>query len=151
MDVRRSYFKSAEFLEKPAVKEMAAEHQKLFRHEMNNVGYPDTGNGRYSQQLTYEHWVRFNCAQRAHMNMVEDSGPVLACLVTSGLVYPRTAAALAMIFALGRIKYAAGYKSNLGADGRIPGAASAGVASMMLKILAVAAGLQAALRKGSVA
>ena len=34
-------------------------------------GFPDCGEGRYSQKLAYADWIKFNNAMRVHMNFVE--------------------------------------------------------------------------------
>ena len=34
-------------------------------------GFPDCGEGRYSQKLAYADWITFNTAMRVHMNFVE--------------------------------------------------------------------------------
>ncbi len=44
------------------------EHLKAFGTEIPKAGYPDTGNGYYSKNLSYEEWFQFNNAQRAHYN-----------------------------------------------------------------------------------
>lgn len=118
----RNYFKSKEFLEKPAVKQLQEEHKRAFGTSINSQGYPDAGNGRYSQLLEYDQWVQFNNAQRAHNNMIEGSAPVLAALLGTGLYFPITASILGFIYGTGRVFYAAGYTSKVGADGRIIGA-----------------------------
>lgn len=126
-----------EFTDKPEVKALAEEHEKYFKHKMNAAGYPDMGNGRYSQHLSYEQWLHFNNRQRGHYNMIESSGPLLACLITAGLEYPRVAGGLGIIYALGRMLYAVGYSGKKGADGRGPGAAVSGLSGFALNILAL--------------
>lgn len=46
------------------------EHLNAFGKEIPSGGYPDTGNGYYSKNLSYEEWFQFNNAQRAHYNYV---------------------------------------------------------------------------------
>eukprot|EP01034_Spumella_vulgaris_P031779 gene31779-39260_t len=60
----RKNFKSKEYLNKPEVKALQEQHKKEFGTEINDHGYPDMGNGRYSQLLSYGQWVSFNNAQR---------------------------------------------------------------------------------------
>jgi hypothetical protein len=33
--------------------------------------YPDMGNGRYSEKLSYKEWFEFNNAIRVHYNYIE--------------------------------------------------------------------------------
>jgi glutathione S-transferase len=51
----------------------------------------------------------FNCAQRAHHNFLENYTVALSGMLISGLVYPRTAAALGAAWTGGRVVYALGY------------------------------------------
>lgn len=118
----REIFKSPQFLERPAVKAMQEEHKKGFGGSIHPNGYPDLGNGRYSAELPYENWLVFNNAQRAHYNMIEVSGPALACVVTGGLYYPTLCGGLGIVFAIGRVLYSIGYNSKRGASGRLAGA-----------------------------
>ena len=104
------------------VKELQELHKKAFGTNFNADGYPDTGNGRYSQLLDYEEWVQFNNGQRAHFNMIESSGPTLACVLGVGLYYPITASVLGFIYGTGRVVYTIGYLSKSGADARLAGA-----------------------------
>mmetsp|Transcript_22100 Transcript_22100/g.51396 ORF Transcript_22100/g.51396 Transcript_22100/m.51396 type:complete len:126 (-) Transcript_22100:303-680(-) len=123
---------------------MAEEHKKAFGCEMNDMGYPDMGNGRYSAQLEYEPWVRFNNAQRAHYNMVESAPGVIGSLLTSGLAAPKLAAGLGFGYAVGRLLYARGYTSSKGADGRVVGAISSALCSLSLYGVAMVYGVRAA-------
>ena len=38
------------------------EHKRVFGEEISAYGYPDMGNGRYAEKLSYEEWVNFNKA-----------------------------------------------------------------------------------------
>lgn len=135
MGLRKKFFRSPEFLNKPGVKLMQEQHKRAFGTAINNNGYPDMGNGRYSEHLEYAEWVEFNNAQRAHHNMLEVSGTVLTTLVLNGLFQPVVSAGLGFGFALGRLLYSAGYNSKSGADGRIYGAIVASVATYGLYLL----------------
>ena len=86
------------------------------------------GNGKYASLMPYDKWVSFNNAQRAHYNMVEISGPTLACLLGGGLYHPRACAAMGFAFAFGRVLYAVGYNTKKGADGRLVGVVIAEIA-----------------------
>lgn len=64
----------------------------------------------------------FNCAQRAHHNILENYPTVLTGMLIAGLRYPNTAAAAGMVWIFGRILYALGYssanESNVDGKGR---------------------------------
>ena len=90
--------------------------------------------------MPYDKWVRFNNAQRAHANMVEQSAPVLACIAGAGLFYPKLSAGLGFSFAVGRVLYAIGYNSNKGADGRLVGVIVAELATVALFGISIYAG-----------
>lgn len=117
----RKNFSSKEFTSKKEVQFLNDEHKKAFGNDINKQGYPDMGNGLYSQHLPYEQWVNFNNAQRGHYNMVESSGPIVACLVIAGLQSPKLSSIFGVSYGVGRFIYAQGYKSA-GANGRIIGA-----------------------------
>lgn len=123
----RTAFKKDEFQSKPVVKEMQEAHKKEVGGSMDAMGYPDMGNGRYSAQLSYGDWYRFNVAQRTHYNMIETSGPALATLLAGGLFYPITSAILGFTYGVGRIIYAHGYITG-GPSGRLIGAVFADLA-----------------------
>lgn len=142
MGLRTKYFKkNADFHAKKEVQDMKEKHKKAFGTEMNDMGYPDMGSGLYTQQLEYSQWVEINNAQRAHYNMVESSGPVLACMLAAGLRFPKVCGALGFLYAIGRLLYVQGYTGKKGADGRMAGAASAAIAMMGLYMTALVAGL----------
>ena len=119
----RKAFKSPEFLNKKEIVALQEEHKKNFGTPINDMGYPDMGNGRYSAQLSYTQWVEFNNAQRAHYNMVESSAPVLATVIVGGLFQPIACSILGNMYAIGMLLFSYGYKSKKGADGRMAGAA----------------------------
>lgn len=144
MGLRKKLFRSPEFLNKPAVKMMQEQHKRAFGTGINNNGYPDMGNGRYSEQLEYAEWVEFNNAQRAHNNMLEVSGTVLTTLVLNGLFQPVVSAGLGFVFAFGRILYSIGYNSKSGADGRTTGAVIASIATYGLYLMSFYNGLKLA-------
>jgi glutathione S-transferase len=67
----------------------------------------------------------FNCAQRAHHNILENYPAVLTGMLISGLKYPTLAAALGAIWIFGRVIYATSYTStsekNVNGRGRFGG------------------------------
>lgn len=54
----------------------------------------------------------FNCAQRAHHNILENYTSVLTGMLISGLSYPRFAAGAGVVWILGRVIYATSYTST---------------------------------------
>jgi glutathione S-transferase len=101
------------------------------------------GCGRFSDLLTYEEWVKFNCAQRGHQNALETQPAALATLFASGSLYPITASILGGAYGVGRILYAAGYIRS-GPGGRLIGVLLADVGLLGLIGCAIRAGLKVA-------
>jgi hypothetical protein len=122
MGFRKKAFRNPDYLNKKEVLSLQEEHKKSFGTPMNDLGYPDMGNGRYSALLPYHEWVQFNNHQRAHYNMVESSAPVLALVIVGGLFYPIYCSLLGNMYALGMLLFSYGYSSKSGADGRLIGA-----------------------------
>lgn len=63
---------------------------KSGKSEANSIGpskggYPDCGNGIYSQKLTYEQWYSFNLGVRCHMNFVEYVTPAIVMMLVGSL------------------------------------------------------------------
>lgn len=111
----RYYFKSDEWLSNPKVKELQDKHKQAFDGaEINNFGYPDMGHGRYFDIVPYELWVKFNNHQRAHYNMIEQSAPLLACVLFAGVKFPKLAAGFGFLNSVGRLIYAFGYTTKKG-------------------------------------
>jgi glutathione S-transferase len=52
---------------------------------------------------------RFNAAQRAHGNLLENMPQAMVSMLFAGLVYPRTTAALGLGWVVSRVIYAWGY------------------------------------------
>jgi hypothetical protein len=132
----------AEYYRQPAVKALAEEHKKAFgADKLPANGYPDMGNGRYADQLSYADWFKVNSGQRAHYNGVETIAPALASLIIGGLFFPRFAAGAAAAYIIGRELYATGYAAN-GPAGRSKGAILVDVGLLALVLTSIAAGLQ---------
>lgn len=47
------------------------DHLKYVKQPVPKQGYPDCGNGLYSDKLSYKDWFQFNLDQRAHKNYLE--------------------------------------------------------------------------------
>lgn len=77
---KRKKLFNEEFLQK----NFGDEHKKEFGTKVPAQGYPDTGNGRYSEKLSYKDWFEFNNAQRVHQNFVETVGIVMISTLIAG-------------------------------------------------------------------
>ena len=85
-------------------------HEENFPgQKISPLGFPDNGNGRYSERLTYKDWVSFNNTQRAHLNIVEQIHFLLVIFLVTGLILPRITMYLAWLGVVGRIAYVIGY------------------------------------------
>lgn len=116
--LRREYF-TEEFQEK----NFGEEHRKAFGPNQKPAkgGYPDVGDGRYSDKLTYEQWHKFNNAQRAHQNSLEQLPMFLTAILVGGQIFPKLSALVGLLICVGRIQYIRGYASK-GPNGRVIGA-----------------------------
>jgi glutathione S-transferase len=63
---------------------------------------------------------KFNCAQRAHQNTLENITPFVLSLLISGLSHPRVAAISGALFIVGRVVFTLGYNSG-DPKKRVPG------------------------------
>ncbi|KAL7943001.1 ER glutathione S transferase [Trichoderma barbatum] len=79
---------------------------------------------------------RFNCAQRAHANFIENQPSALGALFIAGLQFPLAAAIMGATWSFGRAFYLYGYTSSAGPKGRTFGAYLAGAADLALKLMA---------------
>lgn len=118
-----------------------AEHKKILGVDIKAGGYPDTGSGVYSRNLTYEQWFAFNNAQRAHMNFVEMFGPSVVFLVAGGIYYPIPAASIGLFLIISRIVYSCSYSMG-GPQQRLIGAIMNDAALLALFILSFISGIR---------
>ena len=95
------------------------EHQSNFGDETLPTlgGFPDTGNGRYSDKMSYEKWYRFNLAMRTHQNMVESAPLTISFLLVGGFFYPKYALLAGVINVISKPLYTYSYLTK-GPDGR---------------------------------
>ena len=56
--------------------------------EISSGGFPDCGEGRYSEKLPYKDWLIFNQTYRVHVNFVESLPAIITILLVSGLSLP---------------------------------------------------------------
>lgn len=132
MKERKRIFSNESFAKQSSVLAMNEDHKKAFGSPINNLGYPDMGNGRYSSQISYEDWVQFNNIQRCHYNMIESSASVLASMIVGGFFHPILCSTLGVVYALAMLIYSIGYNSKRGADGRTFGAILRTISSLLL-------------------
>ena len=98
--IRRQVF-TGKFL-----KQFSDEHKKATGNpRVPDMGYPDTGNGWYSQKLPYADWFLFNCVQRIHINFLEGFTLVVLVSLVGGIQYPVYAFYGQLIYILGRALY----------------------------------------------
>ena len=121
------------------MKKFEDEHRKAFGTFPAKLGYPDTGNGRYSKALPYKDWYMFNCAQRVHMNYLEGFMLILLGTLISGIQFPHITFGIQIFYIIGRQLYSTGYMK--GADYRIAGALMYQIANLAALGLSVKSAL----------
>jgi uncharacterized membrane protein YecN with MAPEG domain len=130
---RRAAF-GAEYFRRPATKAIVEEYKKAFPDKGDKLPtgcYPDMGNGRFSEALTMSEWYKFNCAQRAHYNLLEWATPFIVFLLVGGLFHADLAFYCGVAWIVGRELYTSGYIAN-GPGGRSIGAAVADIAAVVV-------------------
>lgn len=120
---------------KKFMEQFSIEHKKHFPESEPSVGgWPDQGDGRYSEKLDYKSWVEFNNSMRVHQNFVELL-PVIAMFLTLGtFVLPTLTMWVGIINAVSRVIYTVMYV-KLGSNSRALGAIAG---SLPLYVLGVA-------------
>ena len=117
------------------------QHKKDFGSVPLKGGYPDMGNGRYSDKLSYKDWYNFNNTQRAHYNFLEQVGSILALLLIAGIGFPTVAGILGWTYFVGRVLFTIGYISK-GPQGRLIGVVLVDLALLGLAGTSIASGLK---------
>ena len=82
-----------------------------------NVPYPNSY-ATAEQVKNSKEAYKFNCAQRAHGNLLENLPQTIANLLFAGLFYPQATPLLGLVWATGRAVYAYGYITSDEANGR---------------------------------
>ena len=118
------------------------EHQKNFKTDPPKEGYPDHGDGRYAEDLSYMNWYQFSLDQRSHKNFLEQLTITVYLLLVIGLVYPIAALVFAGIHFVFRIVYVIGYRTGstnqtFGANARGFGGIVINPAILVMCIMAV--------------
>ena len=107
---------------KEHMEQFKEEHQKAFpKGEPAVGGWPDAGDGRYSDKLPYKTWVEFNNAMRVHMNFVEMLPVILFTLILGGLFVPVVTMWVAIVNTVARLIYTYSYLTK-GSNSRYLGA-----------------------------
>lgn len=89
------------------------EHNLYVKDDISHSsGYPDMGNGRYSDKLSYPDWLLFNKAQRVHLNYLENLPSILISLILAGTYSPQFAAINGFIYVFGRLLYSIFYMTR---------------------------------------
>ena len=65
--------------------------------EISTFGFPDAGDGRYSEKLTYQDWFTFNQVARVHTHFTESLPAMISILAFGGIALPIVAAAIGFI------------------------------------------------------
>jgi len=76
-----------------------------------NIAYPQLYAEKAEAEASAEAF-KFNCAQRAHQNTLENFPQTLFFLVFAGLKYPIPAASLGGLWVVGRVLYTLGYSTG---------------------------------------
>ena len=56
--------------------------------EVPKGGYPDMGQGRYAERLSYKDWFNFGVAQRIHYHFLECLTSVVTWILIAGVRFP---------------------------------------------------------------
>lgn len=124
---KRSKFFTDEFM-----KQFEKEHEEAFPGtKPTSGGYPDAGEGRYSDKLPYKQWVEFNNAIRTHANFVEILPVAVAAFLTVGLILPKITMYTSFFYIAMRIIYWQMY-TRCGSDKRHLGATLGSLALYLL-------------------
>lgn len=68
-------------------------------------GFPDDGNGPFSDALSYKEWFIFNKAQRVQFNMFESITCIVFLASVGFLAFPKVAAIFFLMVFLGRLQF----------------------------------------------
>ena len=90
----------------------AGPHYAAFDKLLPKGGYPDHGNGLYSDLISYMNWYAFNIDQRKHKNYLEQITLDTFLTLVIGIVFPITALVLGSLLFLFRIVYTCVYPKS---------------------------------------
>ncbi|CDW87863.1 UNKNOWN [Stylonychia lemnae] len=84
-------------------------HQKEIGDDTAQFGYPDDGNGRYTQGRQYADWYYMNVTKRVIQNDLEHITTIIPLSLVTGLFNPYPTIGLLSTYFLGRVLYTKGY------------------------------------------
>jgi hypothetical protein len=87
------------------MKQFSQKHRESFNSEVGSKGYPDDGNGRYAQKLSYRDWFSLSNANSVHRNSADNYAPVITWLLISGLEHTNLVAGIGSIYFGLRLAY----------------------------------------------
>ena len=100
------------------------EHNRYFPEgrvqELPKGGYPDMGEGRYAERLSYKEWFNFGVAQRIHYHFMESLTSIVTWILIAGIRFPVQAISFGAGFSIARILFHIGYHIK-GPSGRYAG------------------------------
>ena len=73
------------------------------------AGYPDCGNGFYSEKWDYGTWFTFNVRSRTYKNFLDVVTPAVVFLLIGGLEIPWISIGAGILFFISRLAYTIGY------------------------------------------
>ena len=75
----------------------------------DSLGYPDCGNGFYSDKWDYATWFTYNVKLRSYKNTLEVVTPAVVFLLIGGLEIPWISIGAGILFFISRLAYTIGY------------------------------------------
>eukprot|EP00347_Sterkiella_histriomuscorum_P007599 403348298 len=102
-------FKRKQVYSKEYMQKFDEIHEREVGGKAPAFGYPDTGNGRYSTDLSYPDWFSFNNFQRVQNNFLEQITPMLVWIFIGSFYQPLASAILGFVYFFGRIFFSIGY------------------------------------------
>eukprot|EP00753_Platysulcus_tardus_P005437 PLAT13325.1.p2 GENE.PLAT13325.1~~PLAT13325.1.p2 ORF type:complete len:181 (+),score=90.29 PLAT13325.1:26-568(+) len=121
-DRKKAFSKNASFKSRVAAAEGCSED------DIDSLGYPDMGEGRYAAVLDHKTYMKFNFSVRAHYNFLEFFWVSVVVFLVLSVFQPLYARYAIILSIVGRAIYTGGYKWY-GPRGRLLGALLHEVAS----------------------
>merc|ERR1712046_92859 len=133
----------AEFME-----QFKEEHQKAFGEGSAPIagGFPDCGDGRFSDKLEYKKWVEDSNAHRAQRNAVEQLPMQVVFLLVEGLFFPILTVFVSWLLVGARLIYIISYVKS-GSDARRFGAQIGGIPLNLLALATLGCSIYSACKE----